>query len=99
MKSMLPILIPRLILFIVFIVSSSLNNEAIFASPFTPLEWQQPVSHHANRAFVGQHKHTTWNRDRDQNFIDDEIDARFGPNDRVNIIVDLNRCLKPAEIS
>lgn len=42
---------------------------------------------------VGQRKHTTWNRDHNRNFIDDEIEARFRPGEIVNIVVDLNKCV------
>ena len=68
------------------------------AAKFTPLEWQQRVEQHTGAAFVGQRKHTSWNRDLNRNFIDDEIDARFGPGDVADVIVDLNECLPPAEI-
>jgi hypothetical protein len=68
------------------------------ATAYTPLAWQTVVEHHANPAFVGQRKHTTWVRDRNRNFIDDEIERRFRPGDRVNVIVDLNRCLTPAQM-
>lgn len=63
------------------------------ASPFTPLRWQQPVERHANRALVGQRKHTTWVRDRNRNFIDDEIERRHRSGERVNVIVDLADCV------
>lgn len=68
------------------------------AAKFTPLQWQQRVEQHAGAAFVGQRKHTTWNRDLNRNFIDDEIDARFGPGDTADVIVDLNECMAPEEI-
>ena len=63
------------------------------ASTFTPLAWQQVVRKHRIRAFVGQRKHTTWIRDQNRNFIDDEIERRFHSGQNVNIIVDLNTCL------
>jgi len=63
------------------------------ASSFTPLEWQQVVEKHSIAAMVGQRKHTTWVRDRNRNFIDDEIERRFHPGEAVNIVVDLNQCL------
>lgn len=37
-------------------------------------------------------KLVTWNRDRDQNFIDDLLDGR-APSEKVDIIVDFNRCV------
>ncbi|MFV2073201.1 MAG: S8 family serine peptidase [Thermoanaerobaculales bacterium] len=68
------------------------------ASKFTPLEWQQPVQQHSFSAFVDQSKHTTWIRDRDRTFVDDEIERRFGPGELVDVIVDLNRCVPPGAI-
>lgn len=68
------------------------------ASSFTPLEWQRIVEKHSIAAMVGQRKHTTWVRDQNRNFIDDEIEKRFRPGEVVNIVVDLNRCLTAAEI-
>jgi len=70
----------------------------VFGSQFTPIEWQRVVQHHANRRFVGQHKHLSWVRDRNRNFIDDEIERRFHPGDHLNVIVDFNRCITPAQI-
>src|SRR5205823_3447792 len=67
-------------------------------TPFTPIVWQTFIDAHSNSAFIGQRKHTTWVRDQNRNFIDDEIERRFKPGDSVDIIVDLNRCLTPAEI-
>jgi hypothetical protein len=67
-------------------------------TPFTPLAWQTVVDSHSNPAFIGQRKHTTWVRDQNRNFIDDEIERRFRPGDSVDVVVDLNRCLMPAEI-
>lgn len=69
-----------------------------YAANFTPLEWQQPVRQHSYSAVMGQRKHTTWVRDQNRNFIDDEIDTRFGPGEAVDIVVDLNQCLTPAQI-
>jgi len=68
------------------------------ASSFTPLEWQQEVKTHSIKAFIGQRKHTTWVRDKNRNFIDDEIERRFHSGQNVNVVVDLNTCLPPAEI-
>lgn len=68
------------------------------AAKFTPLEWQQRVEQHVGAEFIGQRKHTTWNRDLNRNFIDDEIDARFTPGELVDVIVDLNTCLPAPDI-
>ncbi len=68
------------------------------ATPYSPLAWQTRIDNHANQVFTGQHKHTTWVRDRNRNFIDDEIEARFKPGDVVNVTVDLNRVITPAEL-
>lgn len=86
-------------------LSSVLVAGALFAiagvaegGKFTPLEWQQPVQQHSFSSFVDQVKHTTWIRDRDQTFVDDEIERRFGPGELVDVIVDLNRCVSPGRI-
>jgi subtilisin family serine protease len=42
-------------------------------------------------------KHVAWLRDQNHNFIDDEIERRFGVPDSVNVIVDLNRCYTPPD--
>lgn len=70
-----------------------LLTDSLYSSPFTPIEWQQIVKKHSNKLLVGQRKHTTWVRDRDRDFIDDEIKKRHGKEDRVDIIVDLNSFL------
>lgn len=67
------------------------------ASPFTPLEWQQVIRKETIPGVVGQRKNNTWIRDRNRNFIDDEIEQRFGPGDRIDVIVELNTCLTPSE--
>lgn len=69
----------------------------IFASPFTPLEWQQVIRKETVPGVLGQRKNNTWIRDRNRNFIDDEIERRFGPGNRLNVIIDLNTCLTPRE--
>src|SRR5262249_36282818 len=69
------------------------------ASPFTPLEWQQRVQQHSNPALIGQLKHISWIRDQNRNFIDDELERRFGPGQRVNVVVDLNQCITPITIA
>jgi len=68
------------------------------ATPFTPTEWQQLVTSNRNPIFIGQHKNISWPRDRNRNFIDDEIERRFHDGQRVNIIIDLNHCEDPAEL-
>jgi subtilisin family serine protease len=68
------------------------------ACKHTPLEWQQRVEKHAIPAMVGQQKHLTWVRDKNHNFIDDEIEARFHAGEIVNVVVDLNHCLTPGQI-
>jgi hypothetical protein len=68
------------------------------ATSFTPLEWQQVVRKHANKQLIGQRKFTTWIRDKDRNFIDDNITERFHSGELVDIIVDLNTCLPPEQL-
>ena len=69
-----------------------------FATAYTPLAWQSVVDGHSNPAFNGQRKHLTWVRDKNRNFVDDEIEARFRKGDRVDVILQLNHCLMPNEI-
>ena len=76
---------------------ASLSAPAL-ATPYTPLHWQRKVDQHANPAFIGQRKHTTWIRDQNRNFIDDEIERRFKSGDRVDVILALNACATPAQI-
>ena len=64
------------------------------ASPFTPLEWQGRMQKEKGVEAVG--KFVTWNRDRDHNFIDDLLDGR-PPTEKVDIIVDFNRCVTCCE--
>lgn len=65
------------------------------ASPFTPLEWQGRIQKTAGGGeAVG--KLVTWNRDRNHDFIDDLLDGR-PPSDKVDIIVDFNRCVTCCE--
>src|SRR5262245_61881488 len=75
-----------------------LGGTPALACRYTPLEWQQPVEKHGNHAFEGQRKLTRWINDRDGDFIEHEIPQRFHSRERVNIIVDLNRCLPIAEL-
>ncbi len=74
------------------------TGESALACKFTPLEWQQRVDRHATEALVGQRKHTTWSRDRNRNFIDDEIERRYRPGELVNVVIDLNTCLTPSQV-
>lgn len=68
------------------------------ASPFTPLAWQQPLESHGIQALAGQRKHTTWIRDQNRNFIDDEIERRYVSGELVDVIVDFNDCLSLKKI-
>lgn len=67
------------------------------AGKFTPLEWQQRVEKHSIGELVGQRKHTTWNRDLNRNFIDDQIETRFTTGELVNVVVDFNECVPPRQ--
>src|SRR5262245_21964229 len=69
-----------------------------FATAFTLLAWHSVVYGHSNPAVNGQRKHLTWVRDKNRNFVDDEIEARFRKGDRVDVILQLNHCLMPNEI-
>ncbi len=69
-----------------------------FATAYTPMAWQRVVDGHSNPVFNGQRKHLTWVRDKNRNFIDDEIEARFKRGDRLDIILQLNHCLMPGQI-
>ncbi len=62
---------------------------------FTPLEWQRVVEKHSNPLLIGQRKHATWVRDRNRNFVDDEIEKRFRTGEIVDVVVELNRCITP----
>ena len=68
------------------------------ACPYTPLVWQREISQHAIPPMVGQRKHFTWVRDRNRNFIDDELEANAGAAGRVDVTIDVNRCLTPEQI-
>lgn len=74
------------------------SMKPVWASPFTPLEWQRKVEKHPDDNFIGQRKHMTWVRDRNRNFIDDEIDRLSKKLSEFDIIVDLNTYLTPLEI-
>lgn len=71
-----------------------LSSATVQASPFTPLEWQGRAKSVYGGEVIG--KLVTWNRDRNQNFIDDLLDERK-PDERVDIIVDFNRCVTCCE--
>lgn len=68
------------------------------ATPFTPLEWQAVVREHNTKALIGQRKNVTWVRDKNRNFIDDEIEARYRKGEAVDIVLDLNTCLSEGQI-
>jgi len=68
------------------------------ASPYTPLEWQREIPRESHSPLWGQRKHTSWIRDRDRDFIDDDIKRLFKLEQRINIIVDLNRLLTGPQI-
>lgn len=68
------------------------------ATAFTPLEWQQRVASNRNPVFVGQLKNISWPRDRNRDFIDDEIERRFHPGNFVNVVIDLNHCETDGQI-
>lgn len=80
--------------FFVAAVVLILSAGTIEASPFTPLEWQGRARTAYGTEVAG--KLVTWNRDRNQNFIDDLLDERK-PDERVDIIVDFNRCVTCCE--
>src|SRR5690349_3922354 len=82
----------------VFLLSIA-NMKCATASPYTPTEWQGENSQHFDRTLRTQRKHTTWSRDRNRNFIDDVIDeADIRRDERINVVVDLNRALTEPEI-
>ncbi len=85
------------LLLAVILVEISVAGPPAKASSFTPLEWQRLVEKHSISAVVGQRKNTTWVRDQNRNFIDDEIEKRFHAGEVVNV-VDLNHCLTPPQI-
>jgi subtilisin family serine protease len=86
---------PSLATFLAVVIFSS---AMAVGSSFTPLEWQKVVRKHRLSVFVGQRKHTTWIRDQNRNFIDDEIEARYHRGEVLNVVVDLNACLPPEKI-
>ena len=83
---------------LVFLCLAAALSMAAYATPYTPLSWQRVVERHANPLFIGQKKNTTWIRDQNRNFIDDDIERRFRPGDRLDVIVDLNHCPIPATL-
>jgi len=88
------------LVFIITLSNSLTDPRDAIASPYTPLEWQREVSEHVLPPFKGQRKHTTWIRDRNRNFIDDEIEKRYKVKEfaNVNVVVDLNACLTEPQI-
>ena len=105
MKTQLDFCVPRKVMQLTkkFVMAFSsllliFTSVPLYATAYTPLSWQEVVKSHSNPILIGQRKHLTWVRDQNRNFIDDGIEARFGPGDRVNIIIDLNRCVPPSQI-
>lgn len=73
-----------LILYICFMISSLVMVPEVWATPWTPLEWQEK----------GKFRH--WSGDRDRNFIDDRIDTLVSSrprNEKIDITVDFNQCV------
>ena len=68
------------------------------ACKHTPPEWQQRVQKHALAAMIGQQKHLTWSRDRNRNFIDDEIEARFHAGEPFAKRIEQKHSANPREI-
>lgn len=75
------------------VVSGLLLAPGAQATPFTPLEWQREVKQSSDPRFMGQRKHVNWVRDTGNDFIDDEIQQRFRPGDKLDVIVELNTVL------
>ncbi len=75
----------------------AMSSVPVYATPFTPLEWQQKVPENFNHAFFGQQKHTTWVRDRNRNFIDDIIDRRLGVFGKKDIAIDWHKLPRDAK--
>jgi hypothetical protein len=69
------------------------------ACEFTPLAWQQQVKEHPVASLVGQRKNIGWSRDKNVNFVDDEIENRYKPDDIIDVVVDMNRCLSTADVT
>jgi serine protease AprX len=90
--SMFARVIPATLLF------SLMTCQFAVAAPYTPLVWQSRVDNHSNSALIGQRKHLTWVRDQNRNFIDDHLEATARLGAPLKVIVDLNRCLTPAEM-
>jgi hypothetical protein len=88
----------RTLLVILLLMALSLHSRLAQACPFTPIVWQQHVDQHVVPAIVGQAKHLTWIRDQNRNFIDDVIEARYRPGSKVDVLLDLNRCMNREDI-
>src|SRR5688500_2502077 len=69
-----------------------------FSAPRTPAAWQEEVSQNPVTSFVGKKKLQRWNRDKNKDFVDDEIEKNFLGDQRLNIIVDLNEPLSDVQI-
>lgn len=83
----------RRLLVVAFVLT--LVAVTVQASTFTPLEWQGRIQREGGGGEVAG-KLVTWNRDRNHDFIDDLLDGR-APTDKVDIIVDFNRCVTCCE--
>jgi subtilisin family serine protease len=84
---------------LVFFFLGALTSAHVSAEPYTPPEWQGENTDHPDRTLRTQRKHTTWTGDRNRNFIDDEIEqARFRPDERINVVIDLNTSLTEPQI-
>lgn len=80
---------------VVVSLTTLLGAPAADAARHTPERWRAVVETHPDSHFVGQRKHIGWNRDRNANFLDDEIERRFRRGDSVDVVVELNRCMLP----
>ena len=68
------------------------------ATPYTPLDWQQQGEDRLGQPVEG--RLIGWSRDSNLNFVDDFIEwiaAVEGPNKRIDIAVDFNRCVTCTE--
>jgi hypothetical protein len=70
-----------------------LSSTVVRAEPLTPPSWKQVVKSHADKALVGQRKNTSWIRDVNRNFVDDLLEQKALARRRVDVVVDLNRCV------
>jgi serine protease AprX len=85
------------VLAVVVITLCVVYTESIYATPFTPLEWQQTVT---SGPQTGQKKLRNSILDIDHNFIDDKLDALPSGTvpARADIVIFLNKCLSFSQI-